>query len=555
MPGEPLKYRRRSLLVGATVGMGSIAGCSLLPDFGKQDTATETANRESRAPTRTPEQIDKPQMVTDAPRWAGSLSARPKTGEQPGHEYFVNQGRQNGALYTWYDGGWHLTDRYVQDASFASINGVRFASRHATEGSGTPDDRWVLENGLLPEGGMVYFDAGNYTSGGLQTPTDTNYEQTAVYLTGAGVRTTSLIDDGTEGSLITFDSEKSGNFGGVSDMGVFGHHPDSDNRSNGHLIHGTGNIIDTIYENLIVRYSWGDGMHLEASTSGTRIRNSWVENNFGWNIYLGGGTRLKLSDLHLVTGKSGGIHLRPSYSQITGVSMVNCSPGIDVKGVTNAISDMYITQSGSGAAIRERDVKKNVFTNITITDSKTGIVTQGTRSQYSNIGVSNATDEAVRLSGTGLSIENLTVSGFAESGSGTPAIDCSGTDCRLTGVSIAQSSNNASRVAAHISGERNVLSNISCHGSQPWQIVVNANAVGTVLDSVRGVTLSSLRDDGRRTLLNRQGTNGGDPRVSGEWNGHGEYANAMGATVWDTKPNPWTPYCADGAGNWIPMSK
>ncbi|MFC6961210.1 hypothetical protein ACFQL7_16485 [Halocatena marina] len=101
-------------------------------------------------------------------------------------------------------------------------------------------------------------------------------------------------------------------------------------------------------------------MHLEASTSGTRIRNSWVENNFGWNIYLGGGTRLKLSDLHLVTGKSGGIHLRPSYSQITGVSMVNCSPGIDVKGVTNAISDMYITQSGSGAAIRERDVKKCV---------------------------------------------------------------------------------------------------------------------------------------------------------------------------------------------------
>ena len=86
MPGEPLKYRRRSLLVGATVGMGSIAGCSLLPDFGKQDTATETANRESRAPTRTPEQIDKPQLVTDAPRWAGSLSARPETGEQPGHE-------------------------------------------------------------------------------------------------------------------------------------------------------------------------------------------------------------------------------------------------------------------------------------------------------------------------------------------------------------------------------------------------------------------------------------------------------------------------------------
>lgn len=547
MAEEPLDYGRRSLLKGtAVMGMGSFAGCSLFSDGNKQKKASTMGSGDGK--TKASRQTVEPRRTTDAQRWTGTLSARPEAGEQTGHEYFVDQGPQEGALYSWIDGEWHLTDNYAQNGSFASINGVRFASRYATSGTGTPDDRWVLDNDVMPAGGRVYFDPGNYTSGGLQTPTDTNYEQTAVYLCGAGVRTTSLTDDGTKGSLITFDSEKSGNFGGVSDMGVFGHHPDS-KRSKGDLIHGTGNIIDTLYENLIVRYSWGDGIHLEASTSGTRIRNSWVENNFGWNIHLGGGTRLKLSNLHLVTGKKGGIRFRPSYSQVSGVSMVNCSPGIEIAGANNSVSNMYITKSVNGPAIREGDVTGNAVTNVSITESKTGIVTKGTRSQYANIGVS-VTNKAIRMNGTGLSVENLTVSGFGKGGSGTPAIDLSGTDCRLTGVSIAQS-NNASNVAARVSGKRNVLSNLACHGSQSWQIVIEKSAAGTVLDNVRGVTQSSLQDNGRRTLLNRQGTNSGDPRSGGEWNGHGEYANAMGGTVWNTNTNPWTPYRADGAGNWL----
>lgn len=267
-------------------------------------------------------------------------------------------------------------------------------------------------------------------------------------------------------------------------------------------------------------------------------------------MYLGGGTRLKLSNLHIVSGKKGGIYLRPSYSQVSGVSIVNCSPGLELTGANNAVSNVYVTDAGEGPAIREDDVTGNVVGNTTIKTSAVGIATDGTQSQYTNVSIFDAKQEAIRLNGTGVSVTGLTVSGFGDA-SKAPAIECSGTDCRLTGVSLAQPDGKA--VAARISGNHNTLSNVVCHGSKPWQLIVD-NAVETVLDSVRGVTFESLQDGGTRTLLNQQGTNAGDPRSTGEWNGHGEYANAMGGTVWNTNTTPWTAFRADGAGNWVQVS-
>jgi hypothetical protein len=554
MTDETPQYRRRPLLMGsATAGIGSLAGCSVFPNVEKTSTSpTTNPTRQSETGTRRPSTNTTP-TATQAPRWSGPLSARPETGKQTGHEYFVDQGPQEGALYVWRNDAWHLMGEYADRGSFASINGVRFASRYATGGSGTPDDPWVLDNSVMPPGGMVYFDPGNYTSAGIQTPSGANYEQSAIYLAGAGIRTSSLIDDGTDGSLITFDSEKTGNFGGVSDMGIFGRYPDG-KRSKGNLINGTGNIIDTIYENLIVRYSWGDGIHLDGSASGTRIRNCWVENNFGWDIYLGPGTRTKLSNLHVISGNKGGIRLDPSNSQVTGISMVNCSPGIVIDANNNEVSNSHIERSVSGPAIHESgaegDSFRNAFANITISDSKVGIIAQGNDSQYANIGFHKIAEQALRVEGTGLSIQGLNISNFGNSG--TAAIDISGSDCRLTGVSISQpSSKYTSNVVANISGNRNVLSDVACHGTQAWGINVSSSAVETVLDNVSGVSLSSLQDQGVRTLLNQQGTNSGDPRGSGEWSGHGQYASAMGAVVWDTRTTPWTPYRADGAGNWL----
>jgi hypothetical protein len=533
------RFGRRSLLKGTTVaGIGSLAGCSALSNLEETDGTSTTRQSQTKTPKPT----------TNVPRWTGPLVSRPKKGKQPGHEYFVDQGPQQGALYVWQDGAWQFMNEYAEHGSFASLNGVRFASRYATGGTGTKKDPWVLDSSVMPSGGMVFFEPGNFVSNGLTTPTETNYEKTSVYLTGAGIRTTELIDDGTDGSLITFDAKKNGNFGGVSDMGIFGQYPDG-KRSKGDLIHGTGEIIDTIYENLIVRYSWGHGMYLNGSTSGTRIRNCWIENNAGWNLFLGSGTRTKLSNLHIISG-SGGIHLNPSNSQISNVSMLNCSPGIEIMGQNNQVSNCYIEQTTDGVAFRGGPEKENTFSNICVSGAMTGILAQGARSQYTNIGVRETKNEAVRVEGPGISVSNLSVSNFGKNQ--TAAIDVSGSDCRLSGVSISQPSGDyASNVVATISGDRTVLSDVACHGAGTWQININKGASETVLDNVRGVTLGTLQDQGVRTLLNRRGTNSGDPRTGGEWAGHGEYASAMDATVWNTRTTPWTPYWADGAGNWV----
>lgn len=538
-------YYRRSVLRGTAgaAGIGSLAGCSFFSENSNEATPTTDGKR--------PYLNVEP--VVDAPRWVGPLASRPKTGEQTGHEYFVDRGPQEGALYVWRDGAWRLMNEHAKNGSFATVNGVRSASEYAKSGQGTPDDPWVLDNNVMPPGGAVSFGPGQYTSDGLETPPKPKYEQTAVYLEGAGVRTTTLHAQPTDGSLVTFNNKwkEYGNFGGVSDMSVLGLFPDEKQRSPGHLIHGTGKVIDTLYENLIVRYSWGDGIRLEGSSSGTRIRNSWIENNFGWNVYLGSGTRPKLSNLHIISGKKGGIHFSPSYGQLSNLSFTNCAPSIELAGINNAVSNVFIEKAVDGPAIRERAENGNVVTNVTIKESKAGIITDGVRSQYTNINISTVDREAIQLNGSGLSVTALAVSGFGQNDSGAPAIDCSGSDCRVLGGSLSQS--NGKKVAARISGKRNKLSQLHCHGSTPWRLIVTSNAVDTVLDSVQGVTLSSLQDSGKRTLLNRQGTNAGDPRSTGEWNGHGGYAGSMGATVWDTHTTPWTPFRADGAGRWLPI--
>lgn len=534
--------KRRSVLKGsAAAGLGSLAGCSALPSLDGRNKSTN--------PTQTTAQKDAPDPTKDPPRWSGPRESRPKRGNEAGHEYFVDRGPEQGALYVWSGDKWTLMNAYADTGSFGTINGVRTASEHANGGSGTKDDRWKVDNSVMPNnGGAVFFEPGQFTTSGLTTPKKTNYEQTTVYFSGAGIRTTALHGDGSDGSVITFDAEKKGNFGGISDMGIFGKYPDG-KRSKGDLIHGTGQIIDTIYENLIVRYGWGNGMYLNGSSSGTRIRNCWVENNAGWNIYLGGGTRTKLSNLHIISGKSGGIHLSPSDSQVNGVSMLNCAPGLEVTGQHNQISNCYFEESTGGTALVELDDRENAFSNITAAGAVVGVKAGGTRSTYSNVSVYQTEQQAFRALGNELTVTDLSISDFGKSD--TPAIELSGSDCRFSGIRVSQPGTDySSTELASITGKRNLISDVNCSGSGEWTVTVGKNAVETVLDNVRGVTLGSLNDNGARTLLNRQGTNAGDPSSGGEWSGHAAYAAGMGATVWNTKTSPWTPYRTAG-GTWI----
>lgn len=440
------------------------------------------------------------------------------------------------------------------DGALSGIYGYRVASEFADEGEGTPQDPWVLSDDVLDDPGVVVLDAGSFTTDadGLITSSDVDYQRWSTWLRGAGVRTTSL-HKRTESTrnLLSFTSDDDGNFGGVRDMGLYGSYPDGPDTT-GHLLHSNGDIIDLLFENLIVRYGWKDGIRVDASASGTRIRNCWVENNGGWAITLGGGTRAKLSNTHIVTSERGGVDFGPSSSQVSNCSFYDCDPSLRVDGADTEVANCYFTLPSGGVAIEETDgCRSNNFVNISVYEAGYGVRTAARESSYANVSTRFTNGPAMEIAGDRVTVTGLSAVDVGSAGGGMPALDLRGDDVRVTGVSVAQESDPFEGIhqLARVTGDRVHLSDVNARGG-PWEVVVDG-ATETVLDGVRGVTRGSLVDGGTRTLLNREGTNDGDPRSEGEWEDQGTYAHAMGATVWDASTDPWTPYRADGEGAWL----
>ena len=87
--------------------------------------------------------------------------------------------------------------------------------------------------------------------------------------------------------------------------------------------------------------------------------------------------------------------------------------------------------------------------------------------------------------------------------------------------------------------------------ADPSRTRIRRGATQKVVDGLRGVPYDRVTDDGNRTLINRWGTNDGDPNLTGEWNGHADYAGRMGATFRDTSGVSWAPYVVSSAGDWV----
>lgn len=434
------------------------------------------------------------------------------------------------------------------------LRGYRVGSSFADGGSGTPNDPWVLNDDVLAEPGRVMLDAGSFTtpSSGLSTASDIDYERWSVWLQGAGVRTTALQKaPGSDQHMLSFTSDQKGNFGGASGMGLFGSYPDGSETA-GHLLHANGNIFDLLFSNLIVRYGWRDGIRIEPSASGTRIRNCWIENNGGWAVNLGGGTRAKLSNLHVISSRQGGINFRTSTSQLSNTSFYNCGPSLRLDSTDSAVANCYVTIPDGGIAIDElASCRSNTFTNVSTFETSIAVRAAGNESSYSNMNLRWTTGPAMRIPGDDVTVTGLDVVNVGSAQGGLPAVDITGNGVRVTGMSVAQKASpfKGNYRLARIAGDGVVLSDVNAKGG-PWGVTIDA-ATEAVLDNVRGLDRSKVRDRGTRTLINGDGTNAGDPRSGGEWNGHGGYAHSMGATVWDVTTTPWTPYRADGDGNWL----
>ncbi|WP_101297117.1 right-handed parallel beta-helix repeat-containing protein [Halegenticoccus soli] len=539
--------RRRQFLKGAAAaGAGSLAGCSTREVPNLLGSNAESAQR------------DPAPMVKNAPRGKGPLASRPERGETEGFEYLVDRGPKEGALYVWQDGEWKLLDVHTEPGTVRQLSSVQFASAHATAGRGTADDPWVVDDAIVNAPGLVFLDEGEFVSEGLRTTADIDYEETSIWLTGVGTRTTSLTKDpSSDRHLIEFDNDgDSGNFGGVRNMGVYGEFPHDGTRSKGHLIYSSGDIFDLTFENLIVRYGWEDGVHIAPSASGTRMHNCWVENNGGWAVWIDGGTRAKLSDLHIINSKDGGLHFEPSQSHVTGLSVFHCWPGVEIDCSGTEVSDCwigrsYITEEGEGGvALHELSgAGNNRFANLAVVEADVGILAEGRNSQYANVGVRDTQQQAVRVASDGVSVTGLRITDFGKRGQNVPALDVQADDCQVNTLAVAQRSKEyAGEVVARVEGRGNVLSNVKAEGNRPWRIRVSGKE--NVLQNVHGVARSNVVDDGVRTIVNGEGTNRGNPNSTGEWAGHGDYARDTGATVWDTTTAPWTPYKADGQGNW-----
>lgn len=429
------------------------------------------------------------------------------------------------------------------------LHGYTVASAQASEGSGTPEDPWVLSGSIVEDAGVIVFDAGSFVGDEIQTPPQLDYERWSVWFRGAGTRTTSIQKVPEDGHLLTFEADESGNFGGASRMALYGSYPSDSTKSDGNLIHSTGDIIDLTFRDLIVRYGWGDGIHIDASSSGTRIHNCWIENSAGWAVYLGGGTRAKLSNLHIITCFDGGIYMGNSNAQVSNVSLYNVLPGLVMDCSNTQVSNVQVTGADfEGPAIEETaGTTGNAYANVNISDVAVGMALRGTNSHISNSVVRETAEEALRLDGDETAAQGVSVRDFGKD-SGA-AVKISGNRCRVSGLSVRQKTEQYdSDVLARITGDRVLLAGVT---APPGLEIRVDGATGTVITGTCGLRANDIVDDGARTLVNGAGTNDGDPGERGEWNGHADYAHAIDATVWDTSTTPWTAYQADGQGNWV----
>lgn len=425
------------------------------------------------------------------------------------------------------------------------VNQREYPSKQADAGSGTADDPHVVSD-ALDHGARFVFDAGYYRTSGLDPDADIDHEATAVYLEGDGVRTTTLTSDGTD-SLYRLDIDETGNFGGVSDMTMYG--SGAGDGPTEPLVHIAG-VIDQLIENVILRYSGGDLLRVEESASGLRLRNSWIENTTGYGVWTTHGTRAKFSNLHLISCTEGGIYTGLTNSQFDGISVQNCPTGIEFENGKNQLTNAYLSDADDAGLVADGQ-----FSSVSNVLGRRNGVTLDASAPYTTVTnlVSMQTEEkAIDIRDDYSTFSNLVVYNFGGDSDTQYGIDVRGDGNRVANVTATQLAEDG-RYTSHnllrIDGDRNVVDGLHAIGpDEPWHVTVAAGTEN-VLSGVKNVDYEEFTDDGVRTLFNGRGTNAGDPAVEGQWHGHADYAAAQNALVEDTTDGDL--YRALSDGTWI----
>lgn len=409
-----------------------------------------------------------------------------------------------------------------------AINAVSQARARSDSGAGTEDDPFVVSEDLLQATeSTVAFGPGWFETGGLATAADAAFEETSVYLEGEGVRTTTLrhAEDAPSTPTVHFRGS-GGNFGGVRDMTVYGAGEGEAGAGSAHIVQSDGEIIDHQFENVIFRYGGGDVLHLESSASGTRVQNAWLENAPGWALYLGGGSRPKVNGVH--TAGTGG--------------------GIRMEGTGGNFSDLTLTYLRGETGVSTTSSRNNFSNVIVRLQVDRGFEIRGANTTVSNVLVEESNREALYVAGTS-AISNVVAKDCGADGASVLRVLADGTT--VSNLWATRTDTEYSERLLDVDANRCRIDGVGGDESADWEVRIRPGATENVVDGLRGVPYDRVSDDGTRTLVNRWGTNDGDPNLTGEWRDHAEYAGRMGATIWDTSGFEWTPYVVSPAGDWI----
>lgn len=449
-----------------------------------------------------------------------------------------------------------------QSVRTEQLNNIPWMRNLVTGGSGTRNDSYLVDEAVTDGyNGKIEFGKGWFETSGLVTDDSFDWSDSATTFAGDGIRTTTLYHE--DGTSPTIDIQSGGgNFGGVTDMTVYGADaaidepsPDSSNSDIGTapIVRSDG-PIDSQFRNVIIRYGGGDCLVIEGSASGTRVQNTWLENVEGWGLRLEGGNRPRVINTHAVGNAAGQLYTAADDTHFVACSTsagTSSGPGIELDSDSNNIVSYVSGTLGSSAILINEGTSDNHILGAISDSAQTLIENRGEATKIAFAGVTNTTRQAInQLQGT-LHAAHITIHDWCRSSGAYEAIRLNSDGNSLHNINVHKSDTQSGEDVLIINGSNNYINGLHLGESiEDTDLIDIQSGSDNVIENLTGFNWTQIADSGTRTLINGYGTNSGDPRTEGEWNGSASYAGKIGATVWDTTTSPWTAYEATPEGTW-----
>jgi len=452
------------------------------------------------------------------------------------------------------DGGDDISPKSVNTEQILSK--IQISSADASSGSGTSSDQYDIGSMTLKRY-LYELDRGYYLTDGLETDPTLDYEEFTTYIQGNGIRTTTLEHRDGSSPTIRFDSSdtgvKDGNFGGISDMTIYGA---GKGVGSANIVESVM-IIDLIIKNVIIRYGGNRGLRL-GGCSGARVQNVWIEGCSVGGLWLNQGTRLKVTNSHIVGNDGNQIRIHSSRSNFNSLTLSGGTRGIYLStdsagnGGDNNIINNVIFGGHSEAAItvNQATEKPNTFSEISHHSDNTsfeGIEGVTGKITYKLSHWAGFDRQAIRLRSSSNKVEGGTVTDWGISSSSYGALVISGGNNNIIkDVTFRESRENGRNELIRIDGGNNNIINAEVYGDESWNVGLLNNASDNIIN-IPQLNWSNLTlTNETRTVLNGVGRNSGDPSSTGDWNGHGY----EGVRVIDTSASPNVLY-EYANGSWI----